>query len=33
MRLVDALVEQIDGTLVVEGTSGVVIRSTFPLVP
>jgi two-component sensor histidine kinase len=33
MRLVDALVEQIDGTLVVEGTSGVVFRIAFPLLP
>ncbi|HUW70905.1 MAG TPA: histidine kinase dimerization/phosphoacceptor domain -containing protein [bacterium] len=33
MRLIDALVEQMDGKLTIEGTSGVMIKITFPLVP
>jgi len=33
MRLIEALVEQIDGKLVIEGTSGVTVRIAFPLVP
>jgi len=31
MRLMEALVDQIDGQLIIEGTSGVTIRITFPL--